>query len=127
MEFFPDEVEDVYHSEMLSIRGHAELTHYEERLKLVLGMEYYPLALEMLTEAAVTGGLEHEALVAYQKAYVFENKSTMEVQRQILQILEHDGYLQQLDKKYTFISKLLRDWWKMRYEAFFVPVLERSI
>ena len=28
--------------ELLSIRGHAELTHYEERLKMVLGEETFP-------------------------------------------------------------------------------------
>ena len=34
MEFYPDEVNDIYENEMLGIRGHAELTHYEERLKM---------------------------------------------------------------------------------------------
>ena len=45
---------------MLSIHGHAELTHYEERLKLVLGEEIFPMALELLTETAVAGQLTPE-------------------------------------------------------------------
>lgn len=62
MEFFPDDVNDIYENEMLGVRGHAELTHYEERLKLVLGPEAFPLALEMLSETAVTGCLTRHSL-----------------------------------------------------------------
>ena len=127
MEFFPDEVEEVYHREMLGVRGHAELTHYEERLKLVIGAEYLPLAIEMLTEAAVAGALRKEALVALQKTYAFGEKNLADVQRAILQVLEHDGYLQREGAAWVFVSKLVRDWWKRRYEAFYTPVLERGV
>ena len=75
MEFFSDEVNDIYESEMLGIRGHAELTHYEERLKLVLGPDLFPLALEMLTETAVTGCLTRQTLTALQKGYEFAEAS----------------------------------------------------
>ena len=40
------DVAGIYETEMLSIRGHAELTHYEERLKMVFGDEIFSLALE---------------------------------------------------------------------------------
>ena len=33
------EIAGVYQNEMLGTRGHAELTHYEERLKMVLGLD----------------------------------------------------------------------------------------
>jgi hypothetical protein len=127
MEFYADEVEDVYKLHMLSVRGHAELTHYEERLKSVLGAELFPLALEILTEAAVVGRLSHEALGILQKNYEFEAQTTTEALRQILQVLEHDGYLKRHDHGHGFISNLLRDWWKKRYEAFFIPTSSREV
>ena len=49
------DVEEIYNSEMLGVRGHVELTHYEERLEKVLGMELSSFAFDMLTEAAVVG------------------------------------------------------------------------
>ena len=49
-----DDVERVYDSEMLGIRGQMDLEHYESRLRMVLGDEGYRVALEMLTEAART-------------------------------------------------------------------------
>lgn len=52
---------DVYNTRMLSTRGNAELSTYEERLRMVLSSETLPLALELLTEAAVTGKLTPEA------------------------------------------------------------------
>ena len=77
MDFYPDEVNDIYETEMLGIRGHAELTHYEERLKLVLGPEIFPFALEILTETAVTGALTPPALAALQKGYEFTGRAVV--------------------------------------------------
>ena len=42
-----DLVAEVYYTHMLSVRGHAELSHLEERLKLVLDPDLYQLALEL--------------------------------------------------------------------------------
>lgn len=120
-----DEVRGVYESEMLSTRGHAELAHYEERLKLVLGDERMTLALDMLTEAAVTGCLGSEAIKAFRGEYEIEREPTEQAQKEILWLLEHDGYLTQTAGGYVFVSALLRDWWKNRYQMFFTPVLER--
>ena len=53
-EVTPDLVRHVYQQSMLGIRGHVELSHMEERLKMVLGPDLDLLALELLTEAAVT-------------------------------------------------------------------------
>jgi len=128
MEFYRDEVDEAYRFDMLSVRGHAELTHYEERLKLVLGVDRFPLALEMLSEAATEGTLSKRALAALEDLYIFQGGiTTSQVEREILQVLEHDGYLQQTDQGYAFVSKLVRDWWKKRYEAFYTPILERGV
>ncbi len=128
MDFYPDEVNDIYENEMLGIRGHAELTHYEDRLKLVLGPEIFPLALEILTETAVTGCLVREALTAIQKGYEFVGTSVREAVEEILRVLEHDGYLKSGPGGYSFESRrLLQDWWKKRYGYFHVPAIERGI
>ena len=127
MEFFSDEVNDIYENEMLGIRGHSELTHYEERLKLVLGPESFTLALEILTETAVTGCLTPESLSALQKGYEFREKSVRDASEEILRVLEHDGYLKTGGDGFKFESYLLQDWWQKRHGFFHVPVLERGI
>lgn len=126
MEFAPKEVKEIYQTEMLSTRGHAELTHYEERLKLVLGQPILTLALEMLTEAAVCGRLTCEALAAFQKNYDFAPQSVEAVEQEILRVLEHDGYLRKKGRVYVFESNLLRDWWKERHQSFYTPILKRG-
>jgi energy-coupling factor transporter ATP-binding protein EcfA2 len=125
-EFHPEEVEEVYETEMLGIHGHVELTHYEERLKQVLPIESYALALEMLTETAVSGSLSLESLSALAKFYEMTFNGVFETQKTILQVLEHDGYLKQSPDGYLFVSPLLRDWWRKRHGFFHTPVLKRS-
>jgi hypothetical protein len=127
MAFYRDEVNDIYEKEMLSIRGHAELTHYEERLKLVLGPELFPLALELLTEIAVAGRLTRESLMVLQKGYDFGERSVQDATEEILRVLEHDGYIKTGHDGFVFESFLLRDWWEKRYGFFHVPALERGI
>jgi len=123
MEFSADDVEDVYNNHMLSTRGHAELTHYEERLAMVLGKERFWLALDMLTEAAVTGCLTPEALAAIRQDHGSEDIEL--AQRDILSVLEHDGYLQPAHGGYAFVSSLVRDWWTKRYKLLYTPVMKR--
>jgi hypothetical protein len=127
MECSVQEVNEVYGKEMLGVRGHAELTHYEERLEMVLGKELFTLAVDMLTEAAVTGCLTKEAIAALQKEYTLEESDIVEAQKEVIWVLEHDGYIRQSKEGYVFVSKLLKDWWKNRHEAFFTPVLERRV
>ena len=126
MECSVEEVGEVYSNEMLGVRGHAELTHYEERVEMVLGKELFTLAIDMLTEAAVTGCLTKEAIAALRKEYTLEEADIVEAQKEVIWVLEHDGYIRQSKEGYVFVSKLLKDWWKNRHGAFFIPVLERG-
>ncbi|NQU39433.1 MAG: ATP-binding protein [Lentisphaerae bacterium] len=127
MALAPSLAEEIYKTEMLSSRGHAELTHYEERLKMVLGTEKMGLAVEMLTEAAVTGQLTAETIRRLQPDFIFQGETTQEVQKEILWMLEHDGYLEQTEAGYVFVSKLLREWWCGRHKMFFTPIMEREV
>ncbi len=119
-------VETIYSNELLSIRGHAELTHYEERLKMVLGEELFPMALELLTETAVVGHLTAEAARTVSQGYDFSSVSVPEGQRQVLEVLEHDGYIERKEDRYRFVSKLLRDWWKARHGFSYIRTSKRG-
>jgi uncharacterized protein len=120
------EVNYVYETYMLSIRGHAELSTFEERLKIVLGDEMMPFALDLLTEAAVSGRLTAESAKIISKDHIFRELSPQKALMEILNILEHDGYLERKESGYVFISKLLREWWKARFGFGFTPALERD-
>jgi len=120
------DVEEVYRKCMLGVHAHSELVHYEERLELVLDKGSFALALDMLTQAAVTGQLTAADIKAFQKEHPLEGCNIAEAQKDILYVLEHDGYLKQQSRGYVFVSKLLRDWWQKRHGQFFIPVLERK-
>jgi len=120
--------DEVYRSGMLGVRGHAELSHMEERLKMVLGPELHPLALELLTEAAVSGSLTADAVSIISRDYTFEGRKQQDVLRQILSMGEHDGYLEKDGSgAYVFKSKLLRDWWAGHFAFGFQTALERKV
>lgn len=120
------DAERIYNSHMLSVRGHAELSTYEERLKMVLGIEMLPMALEILTEAAVTGKLTTDAALIISRDFTENEKEPKEALREIIGILEHDGYLERKQKGYVFVSKLVRNWWKARFEFQYIPAAERE-
>jgi uncharacterized protein len=118
---------------MLSTRGHAELSHMEERLKLVLGEKDLPLTLDLLTEAAVVGVLTQEAagVLARDNAALVEPgaaaEKPQEVLRRVMDVLRHDGYLIDNDAgALVFASRLLRDWWKGRFAFEFIAAAERG-
>lgn len=122
-------VTETYEKKMLSTRGHAELSHLEERLRIVLGPAQHPLALDLLTETAVTGRLIPFASQVFAREYGIANeiKRPDEVVREVLNILEHDGYLRREGEEYKFVSKLVKDWWKASHQFTFTPAAERQV
>jgi hypothetical protein len=122
-----DLVRRVYETSMLGTRGHAELSHLEERLKMVLGPVLHPLALDLLTEAAVSRRLTAEAAERLAREDLPPNQRRGDELREILAILEHDGYLTPAGAdEYVFVSKLLREWWQKRFGFGFIPACGRS-
>ena len=124
-----EDVERVYKDEMLSVRGQADLDHYESRLKSVLGPDGYRAALALLTEAAVNGGvLQRAALALYREHFRGWAVAAHPVPiDDVLRVLEHDGYLEPWeDGDYRFVSGLLEDWWRARHSLRFVPIERRS-
>jgi hypothetical protein len=116
-------VKAVYASSMLGIRGHVELSHMEERLRSVLGPKLDLLALDLLTEAAVVGALTADAIRVLALGHFGEDWATPA--RDVLGILEHDGYLRSRDGGYSFASALLRDWWWARFQFAYEPAAAR--
>jgi hypothetical protein len=122
----PSFVDEVYESRMLSIQGHAELSHMEDRLKVVLGPDLYPFALELFTEVTVAGALTADSADIISAGYIFEGRVTRDVLREVLGILEHDGYVRRDDQgDYRPQSKLVNDWWKARFGFGYTAALKR--
>jgi uncharacterized protein len=120
-------VSEIYERKMLSTRGHAELSHLEERLKMVLGPALHPLALDLLTETSVTGYLTPEASAVFGREYGIANdiERPEDVVREVLNILEHDGYLRKERETYKFISRLVKDWWYASHSFNFIQAAKR--
>lgn len=120
------DVQRVYATRMLSSRGHAELAHLEERLRLVIPSEQLPFVLDLLTEAAVVGVLTATAALRLAADGLPPTLDHREALRSTLGILEHDGYLRGDPDGHRFESKLLRDWWNARFGAFYQRTSQRS-
>src|SRR5271170_6764754 len=96
---------------MTGLRGHADLMHMEERLRLVLDDRLFELALTILTEAAVVGTLTSAASTSITLSLKAKREDLLET----LSILEHDGYLKKSGDNFVYVSHLVRDWWKNRF------------
>lgn len=126
-EAFLDDVGRVYSQDMLGVRGQVHLEHYQSRLRTVLGDDGYVVALELLTEAAVSDGELADASIRQYEAYcsVLDDEPATRIQN-VLHVLEHDGYLARQDDGYRFVSGLVEDWWRARNGRGFVPFSERQ-
>ena len=121
-----EDVELVYKRELLSVRGQIDLEHYEGRLKMILGIESYKTALDLLTEAAVNEGLlTHQAVQNFRDSLMSSPAEDEVSIDDVLYSLEHDGYLESQAGGYRFVSGLLEDWWRARHGQYFTPISKR--
>ena len=122
------DVDNVYSEGMLGVRGQVHLEHYQSRLRMVLGDAGYEVSLELLTQAAVSAGRLSDASIGRYEAYrsVVSQASAAQI-RDVLHVLEHDGYLTRRDDGYHFVSGLVEDWWRARNARGFVPFGERQV
>ena len=110
-------VDDVYTRTMTGLRGHAELMHMEERLRLVLDDGLFQLAITLLTETAVVGRLTPSASNSITTSLSAVRSDLLET----LGILEHDGYLRKDGDDLVYVSHLVRDWWRNRFGHGYTP------
>ena len=119
MRFSPDLVDEIYEREMLSLRGHADLAHYEDRLSLYFSRPLLPFVNAILTETAVSGLLTVPVLRELCEEYASKELCPDDKLAEIMHVLEHDGYLGKQAGGFVFASRLLRDWWRKSHEEFY--------
>ena len=109
-----DDVDRVYETEMLGVRGQMDMPHYEERLRVMLGDEGCRVAHDLLADAAVADGQLEDAAIVRQRQLQADEANPVPID-DVLHVLEHDGYFEKHEGGYRFISGLLEDWWRTRY------------
>jgi hypothetical protein len=109
-----DFIERVYSDSMTGLRGHAELAHMEERLRLVLSESSFLIALELLTESAVVGSFSADTALSI-CSDIDKTANSRRLMNDIIAMLVHDGYIVQHENRFSFSSKLLGDWWRRRF------------
>ena len=116
-----EDAETAYREDMLGTRGRIDMDHYEERLKLVLGIDGYRVALELLARTAVKGSLSKEAIQICARTLDILGDRGADRIPHVLDVLEHDGYLGRQPNGYKFVSGLLEDWQRAREGLPMVP------
>ena len=119
------DVAEVFTRRMLGTRGHAELTHMENRLAKMFTQEALPFVMEVLTQAAIAGRIRPVDIRTLGNRNNLLAKDYPSILPHMFDVFEHDGYLRKCnDGSYEFVSNLLRQWWKARFEAFYEPLAE---
>lgn len=87
----------------------------------------YGIAMEVLAEAATQGAFTPQARQALEQSYGVLYDKIQARTRAVLDVLEHDGYLQRNEDAHRFGSRLLREWWRTRFERGYVPLQDRLL
>ena len=121
-----EDVDEVYRTELLGPSGQNDLAHYETRLKDGLDEESYPVAMEIIAEAAMQDVFTANARHCLQQLYASVVHDAASCVANTLRLLEHDGYLENVgDSGYRFPSRLLKDWWAARFHGHHTPIESR--
>ncbi len=117
-----EDVEFVHRNSLLGPSGQIDLVHYETRLKEALEDESYSIAMEVLAEAAVEEVFTPDAKKCLVRMYSRLVNDAATRFADVLEVLEHDGYLESNDDGHRFASRLLKDWWTARFRDHHVPI-----
>ncbi len=120
-----EDVGDVYRTRLLGPAGQNDLMHYETRLQDTIDSESYGIAMDILAETAMQGVFTPDARSRLEQRYCTQTDDVPARIAEVLDILEHDGYLSTSDAGYRFESNLLRDWWSGRQGQRRRPVSRR--
>jgi len=119
------DVERLYNNGMLGPSGQNDLAHYENRLREGLDEDSHKVAMDILTEAAVQNGFNQQASECLVQLYHPLIDNVQERITEVLDVLQHDGYLHNEGEHYCFESRLLKDWWCARYCHHYQPLCDR--
>ena len=120
------DIEKVYRTGMLGPSGQSDLAHYETRLRDALDDGSRSLAMEVLAEAATQDVFTAAARVRLNELYSRVVEDARGRITEVLDVLLHDGYLEERDRGYRFPFRLLKDWWAARFRDYHVPIERRS-
>ena len=122
-----DDVAEVYRTELLGPSGQGDLTHYETRLADALDDGRRRIAMEILAEAAVQDVFTADARRALERLHTALFDDAPARVREVLDLLEHDGYLDRGPDGHGFSSRLLKDWWAARFRDHHTPLADRIV
>ena len=122
-----DDVSRVYRTHLLGPFGQNDLAHYENRLQDGLDDQSQPIAMEVLAEAATQEVFTPSARVRLGELYSRIVERAPSRVSEVIDMLLHDGYLEAQEDGYRFPSRLLRDWWAVRFRDHHVPIERRSL
>ena len=120
------DVETVYGTGLLGPSGQSDLAHYETRLRDALDDGSRSLAMEVLAEAATQDVFTAAARVRLSELYSRVVEDARGRVTEVLDVLLHDGYLEERDRCYRFPFRLLKDWWAARFRDYHIPIERRS-
>ena len=120
-----EDVEEVYRTGLLGPSGQNDLVHYETRLKEALEDENHTIAMEILAEAATREVFTSEARRCLEGLYARVVDDALGRIADTLEILMHDGYLEDSGDGHRFPSRLLKDWWSARFRDHHIPLEDR--
>ncbi len=120
-----EDVEEVYRTGLLGPSGQNDLVHYETRLKEALEDENHTIAMEILAEAATQKAFTPGARRCLEDLYARVVDDARGRIADTLEILMHDGYLEDSDDGHRFPSRLLKDWWSARFRDHHIPLENR--
>ena len=122
----PADVASVYNSDLLGPAGNGDLLHYENRLRASLDEHTYRVAMEIQAEAATQGVFTADARRGLQHAYSGIMGDVSDRIDDALNVLEHDGHLEQTENGYRLPFRLLADWLRARFREHHTPLVKRA-
>ena len=122
-----EDAEEAYRHDMLRTRGRIDMDHYEDRLRLILGRDGYPVALEILARTARRGIWTPENRQDYEEELRELGEGGAAAMSFVLDVLEHDGYLGRSEDGLRFESGFLEDWQRVSLGLQPVPLDEGGL
>ncbi len=116
------DVDNVYRMELLGPSGQNDLMHYETRLRETFEDQGHTIAMKILAEAAIQKQFTPTAMRNLERSYRQIMGNAGQLIAEVMDILEHDGYLVPGDNGHCFASRLLQDWWEGRFRNHHAPL-----
>ena len=98
------------------------MVHYETRLKDGLDDETFSIAMEILAEAATQSVFTPRARHCLEQQYETLVNDIRGRVADAIEVLVHDGYIEDGENGHRFPSRLLRDWFAARFRDHHLPL-----